>query len=59
MYFIIVLIVGLWLGYKLKTLVEFLRLLKMKNYIQYYMKQFEEHEYKVIRLKDDVKEGVQ
>ena len=51
MYFIFVLLLGIWLGYKLKTLVEFLRLLKMKNYMNYYFQQYEDNDFQVINLR--------
>ena len=51
MYFIFILLLGVWLGYKLKTLVEFLRLLKIKNYMNYYFQQYEDKDFQVINLK--------
>ena len=50
MNFLIAFSVGMFLGYKLKTLVEFLRLLKLKNYVEYYVNKFESSNYQVINL---------
>ena len=59
MYFIIVLFIGIWLGYKLKTLVEFLNLLKLKNYVEYYVNKMENSNFQVINLKKKVNKIVE
>lgn len=49
MYFIGVLLLGLWLGYKLRSLIEMLNYLKVKNYVNILVDRYEDSNYQVIR----------
>lgn len=49
MYFIGVLLLGIWLGYKLRSLIEMLNYLKVKNYVNILVDRYEDSNYQVIR----------
>ena len=49
MYFIGVFLLGLWLGYKLRSLIEMLNYLKVKNYVNILVDRYEDSNYQVIR----------
>lgn len=51
MYYLLFLFLGVWLGYKLKTLVEFLNMLKLKNYVEYYVNKMEHSDFQVVNFK--------
>jgi hypothetical protein len=48
MYYILFLVIGIFLGYKLKTLVDFLQILKIKNYVEYFVGKYERSNFKVV-----------
>lgn len=48
MYYILFLLIGLFFGYKLKTLVDFLQILKIKNYVEYFVGKYERSNFKVV-----------
>ena len=50
MKYLIMLVFGFWLGYKAKTLIEFLNVLKIKNYCKYYVEKMEERDFEIIKM---------
>lgn len=58
MYFIGVLFLGMYLGYKLKALVEMLNYLKIKNYCKILVDRYEDPGYQVIKKVKKVKKPI-
>ena len=43
-------VIFFYLGYKCKTLVEFLNMLKIKNYCKYYVERMEDSNFSIVNL---------